>query len=92
MPCGFSSRKNRESEAAKNSIRNVVKFKTVRIFKSKRKKYKYLSQIEKKNEAYVIFIGDGDSDLDCLQVELKERKKCRNTDAYVVALGDSDSG
>ena len=35
MPCGFSSRKNRESEIAKNSIRNAVKFKTVRIFKSK---------------------------------------------------------
>ena len=56
-----------------------------------KKKYEYLSQIEKKNEAYGIFIGDSDSDLDCLQVELKERKKCRNTDAYVVALGDSDS-
>ena len=45
MPCGFSSRKNRESEIAKNSIRNAVKFKTVRIFKSNQneKKYELLS-------------------------------------------------
>jgi len=42
MPCGFSSKTNRESEIAKNSIRNTVKFKTVRIFKSKTKEKIYI--------------------------------------------------
>ena len=92
MPCGLSSRKYRESGAANTSIRNAVKFKTVRIFKSNKRKYIniWARKKKKKNEAYVIFIGDGDSDLDYLWVKLKERKKCKNTDAYAVALGDRD--
>ena len=48
MPCGFSSRKNRESEAANTSIRNAVKFKTVRIFKSKTKERNIIIELDRK--------------------------------------------